>query len=75
MDHSSPAAKAGDPKFSDIVFSLLIIYIWGLNKDIQGAVEVSPLSNSDYSRWPPWSRKSPENASVMITGNWDVSMR
>ena len=36
MDHSSPAAKVGDPKFSDIVFSLLIIYIWGLN--IQGAI-------------------------------------
>ena len=33
-DHHSPAAKGGDPKFSDIFFSLLIIYLWGLNKDI-----------------------------------------
>ena len=30
----SLAAKDGDPKFSDIVFSLLIIYLWDLNKDI-----------------------------------------
>ena len=31
---NSPAAKGGDPKFSDIVFFLLIIYLWGLNKEI-----------------------------------------
>ena len=31
-----------DPKFSDIVYSLLIIYLWDLHKDIQGGVEVSP---------------------------------
>ena len=29
-----PAAKGGDPKFSNIVFSLLIIYLRGLDEDI-----------------------------------------
>ena len=30
---SCPAAKGGDPKFSDIVF-FSADYLWGLNKDI-----------------------------------------
>ena len=57
------------PKSSDIVFSMLIIYLWGLHKNIQGGVEVSLLSNFNYSRWPPWTRKRfehVENASVMM---------
>ena len=55
-----------DPKLSDTDFSLLIIYLWGLHKNVKGSVEVSPLSNFNYSRWPPWTRKSSENASDMI---------
>ena len=48
----SPAAKGGDPIFSDIglVFDLLIMYILDLDKDIQGGVKVFPLINFNYSR-------------------------
>ena len=27
---------------------------------------MSPLSNFKYSKWPPWTRKSSENASVVM---------
>ena len=49
----SPAAKGGNPKISDIVFSLLIIHPWGVYNEIWGGVDVSPLSNFKYSRWRP----------------------
>ena len=42
---NSPAAK-----ISDIVFSLLIIHRWGVYNEIEGGVELSPLSNIKYSR-------------------------
>ena len=44
---SSPAAMGGggNPKISDIVFSLLIIHLWGVHSEIYGDVELSPLSN------------------------------
>ena len=48
-----PAAKGGNPKISDIVFSLLIIHPWCVYNEIWGGVEVSPLSNFKYSRWRP----------------------
>ena len=43
----------GNPKISDIVFSLLIFHPWGVYNEIRGGVEVSPLSNFKYSRWRP----------------------
>ena len=55
-----------DPTSSDIVFSQRIIHLWGLHEDIQGGVEMSSLSNFNYSRWPPWTQNSSENASVMM---------
>ena len=42
------------------------IYLFGLHKDIQGGVKVSPLNNFNYSRWPQWTPKSYENASVVM---------
>ena len=42
-----------NPKISGIVFSLLIIHPWGVYNEIWGDVEVSPLSNFNYSRWRP----------------------
>ena len=53
MLHYSPAAKGGNPKISDIVFSLLIIHPKGVYNEIWGGVEVSPLSNFKYSIWRP----------------------
>ena len=53
-----------DPKSSDIVF--FSADLWGLHEGIQGGVEVSTLSSFNYLRWPPWTRKSSENASVMM---------
>ena len=46
-------AKGANPKISGIVFSLLIIHPWGVYNEIWGGVEVSPLSNFNYSRWRP----------------------
>ena len=40
----NPSAKGGDPKFSDIVFFSADHLSLGLHKEIQGGVEVSPLS-------------------------------
>ena len=42
-----------NPKISRIVFFLLIIHPWGVYNEIWGGVEVSPLSNFNYSRWRP----------------------
>ena len=46
-----------------------------MHKDIQGGVDVSPLGNFNYSRWPPWTQKSSENALLdFIKGTQLVNM-
>ena len=52
--------RVGDPNFSGIVFPLLILYLWGLHKDIQGGVEVSPSSNFTGRHGPEKALKMPQ---------------